>query len=765
MSRTLTIAVLTLLTLSATALFADEVRIDGRVVGPDGAPVAGAHVGVRDDYADKGQQWTSVTTAEDGGFALIFDTERVKDSYGVAAIAEGFGLGGADAKPGETVEIALPAEGEPITGTVVDADGVPIDGAEVTVWGIPGGGSGPFGRTSTYDWEHAPAAITGGDGRFSIGGLPPDATAWLRTDAEGYAGRHETQRDNWPRTGDDISIELQREAVISGRLTRDGEPLEGVRIGAQGHHSTRTMGYGDAVTGNDGAYTIRGLAAGTYNVIVDAPPEWTAVAQEGIVVESGQHVEGRDFEAIEGVVVRGTVTWADTGEPIPDVWVGAYGPAHPSSTAWVQVTRTDETGQYLMHLPPGLNRVYGGTPEGGRDREPREYKQEIAPDDEPVFDFRITRAPDLVIRVVNPDGTPAPGVDVYWCGGGELSASRIEPQQTNAQGEVAVVYRSRGHSGALAYALDEERGLVAATVVASADEAGGEVALTLQEAATATVAAIDGEAAPVTDAVFRVWFDDASPDVGLPINVQANADGVAEIAPLPPGIGMRIGPDRQFARYLANRDERWQAVELQPGEVVELAPLTIIRGGFSLRGSVIDEAGEPVEGATVQPLNVFMWSGEPAVTDAEGRFEVKGLSGAQDQAIVAVSPDGTRGMLTPVDPQNAYEPTIQLAPLATIIVKVLAADGRPLAGAQVEVFGQGVPMIGGLPKPAIVHARDVQLDADGKARIEHLLPGLSYVIALQDPAQPGRLLGGQEQVTLYGGEEPVEVTIDLGEAN
>lgn len=241
MSRTLTVVVLALCTLCAASLFAEEVRIDGRVVGPDGAPVAAAHVGVRDGYAAEGQQWTTVTTAEDGGFAVVFDTERLMDSYGIVAIADGCGLGGADAKPGDTVEIALPQEGEPITGNVVDADGAPIAGAEVSVWGVPAEG-GPFSRIGTIRWEHAPQDVTGEDGRFTISGLPPNTTAQLRADADGFAGQHPTRRENWMRSGTDVRIELQREAIISGRLTRDGEPLAGVRIGAQGQTSPRMMG-------------------------------------------------------------------------------------------------------------------------------------------------------------------------------------------------------------------------------------------------------------------------------------------------------------------------------------------------------------------------------------------------------------------------------------------------------------------------------------------------------------------------------------------
>jgi len=756
---------MTLLAVTATCLHAEQVTITGRIVGPDGAPIAGAHVGVRDGYADRGQQWTSVTTAEDGGFTLVFDAGRVMDSYGIAATADGFGLGGADAEPGESVEIALPEEGVPITGMVVDADGAPIGGAEVSVWGIPGG-TGPFGRVGTLRWDYAPRDVTGEDGRFTISGLPPNTTAQLRTDADGYAGQHPTRRENWTKTGAAVRIELQREAIISGRLTRDGEPLEGVRIGAQGQTRSGSIGGGDGVADADGAYTIRGLSSGTYNVIVDAPPEWTAVAREGVTVEAGQQVGDVNLEAIEGVVVRGTVTWEDTGDPIADAGIGAYGPAHPFTSAWVQRAETDEDGRYQMRLPPGRNRVYVmGTPEGGRDREPSEYRKEIAAGDEPVFDFSITRAPGLVLRVVNPDGTPAPGVDVYWSAGDEMPAMALEPRRTDARGEVAVLSRSRDRMGALAFALDEERGLVAATVVASAEDAGREIVLTLQQAATASISAIDGDAAPVTDAVFRVWFDDASPDVVLPINLRANADGVAEIAPLPPGIRMRIGPARQFGRYLANREQAWQRVTLQPGETVALEPLTVIRGGFTLRGRVIDEAGEPVTGARLQPLDLFSWGGEPVVADADGRFELKGLSGARDQAIVAVSADGTRGMLTPVDPQNAYQPNIELAPLGTIVVEVRAADDRPAVGAQVEVIPQGAPMIGGLPEPAIIHAPDVTLDADGKARVEHLLPGITYIVVVNDPARPGHFLTPQEQVTLHGGEEPIEVTIDLGGAN
>lgn len=321
-----TLAVVALLVIIATVGVAEPVTITGRVVGPDGQPVAEAAVATR-MLGATGTEWIETTSGPDGRFTLQFDPERERTIYQVVAVAEGLSYGAARAEPGADVEIALPEIGEPITGTVVDDAGTSIAGAEVSAphWNV--------GESGTYvgEWR-VPGALSGDDGRFSLTGLPSGARAGLSVKAEGFAEYWISTLEDRVETGAEVAITLHREAVIAGRVTHEGEPVADVRVAAQATDYTEGGAWGESQTDAEGAYVICGLHAGTYNVALTAPEGLTAVAHEGVALEANQRVEGIDFALIEGSLVRGTVTWAHTGEPVEDVTIAAYGPAHPRSS-------------------------------------------------------------------------------------------------------------------------------------------------------------------------------------------------------------------------------------------------------------------------------------------------------------------------------------------------------------------------------------------------------------------------------------------------
>ncbi len=46
------------------------------------------------------------------------------------------------------------------------------------------------------------------------------------------------------------------------------------------------------------------------------------------------------------------------GAPMPDVNVGSYGPATPSSSAMILMAITNRNGEYRLHVPEGHSVVY-----------------------------------------------------------------------------------------------------------------------------------------------------------------------------------------------------------------------------------------------------------------------------------------------------------------------------------------------------------------------------------------------------------------------
>lgn len=149
---------------------------------------------------------------------------------------------------------------------------------------------------------------------------------------------------------------LQASGQIEGRVIRDGRGVAGIALGAQGTNTS--SGWGEAVTDARGFFRMGRLRAGTYNVIYDTRRNRrTAAAAQGVRVQSGRTTRGVTLEEIEGVRVFGTVTGPD-GRPLANSEVGCYSAAHPESSAWVQMARTDANGRYALRLPPGGFVVY-----------------------------------------------------------------------------------------------------------------------------------------------------------------------------------------------------------------------------------------------------------------------------------------------------------------------------------------------------------------------------------------------------------------------
>jgi len=332
--------------------------------------------------------------------------------------------------------------------------------------------------------------------------------------------------------------------------------------------------------------------------------------------------------------------------------------------------------------------------------------------------------------------------------------------QTDEAGEVEVLAASLP-GGIPALARDDERGLVALVVASAADAvvppARNEFEMTLQPAAEARIRVVDQDGEPVSGVRMDVRVQGANPNSVLPIPGVTDEDGLARVAPLPPGVELMVWPDYEYSRLALDRAPTLQSVMLEPAEAVELETIVIQRGGFAVRGVVVDRDGDPVAGVTVHSLG---YSVTPVMTGPDGRFELTGLSAEESQVIAAVSVDGLQARAVAVDPHSAFEPTLDLAPLGTIIATFVGADGQLIPGVRAGAFPRGASQFT-LPAPARAFVRGVVTDAQGRARLEHLIPGLEYIIAAEDPEGTGRLLGVQT-VMLHGGEEPIEVRVELG---
>ncbi|MGC9320462.1 MAG: MSCRAMM family protein, partial [Armatimonadota bacterium] len=567
---------------------AEEITLTGRVVGPDGEGIAGAHVA--QPWATEGEPyWVETASDADGQFRLQFETDRERSAWQVVAVAEGHAPGAAHAKPREPVEVVLPEEHTTLTGTVVDPADRPISGARLTVsllhWETPNARYIPRGSPMQYirhilfgEWPAAPSDTTGEDGRFSLGPLPMGCLVRLRAEAPGYASSRPTAREEFPSAGDDITLTLHPEAVIAGRVTRQGEPVAGVEVGAQSQQQSH---WGEATTDEDGRYEITALPAATYNVALTPPEGYTALGHEGLQVEAGERAEQIDFELIEGGLVRGTVTWADSGEPVPGAGIGAYGPAHPRSSAWVQGTEADEQGAYELRLPPGENYVYwmGGPTDVAWRAEQRDVTLNVEEGTVQTVDFRLQRKPTIQLTVLSPDGSAAAGVPVYW--DADLPHRPVgeqEPAVTDDRGRVELSFgrqvyeQGRALAGALAH--DPERDLAGIAVIDG--ESTREATIRLADAAWLVAAIRETDGSPLANAPISVHTERDGWNVYLPLQFATGEDGQVRLGPLPPDLPVKILLGGDLAMKVASGPaEEQEMITLAPGEMRELEPFVV----------------------------------------------------------------------------------------------------------------------------------------------------------------------------------------------
>ena len=160
-----------------------------------------------------------------------------------------------------------------------------------------------------------------------------------------------------------VTVPLQPGASVTGRVVYGptNQPAAGVRLGAQ--QIGTSAAWGEAVTDAQGRYQITQLLPGRYNLAVDEQSaalggDWTASAVPGLALGVGEKRLGQDLQLMPGVLITGKVTVRGTSLPVAGVEIGAYGPAHPRTGAWVGGGWTGSDGVYQIRVPPGRQHVY-----------------------------------------------------------------------------------------------------------------------------------------------------------------------------------------------------------------------------------------------------------------------------------------------------------------------------------------------------------------------------------------------------------------------
>ncbi len=446
------------------------VAVSGRVLGPQGRPVAGARLYV--GYARRRSEPDAVahrpayplraTSGPDGSFRFAFAYSDLDARFldasrpVVVAVADGLGLGWAEVGGPGPLRLRL-VEDSPLEGRILGPDRRPVAGARVMVRRVADL-HGPL--------PGQPPATTDDDGRFRLTGLGRDRAVSLALEGPAIpptvfgAGTGAAPSGRGTAFEHVLSAGRPVRGVVRDRQT--GRPLAGVKVSlhATGPHSSGPT----TRTDRDGRYEM--LLPSTPQAIVVAQPErgQPYFAQVRLAHSPTPGPLTADFELLAGPILRGRVTDQATGKPPRRAVVEYYPlPGNEHSAALRGYTRLvpasssalGPDGSYSLAVLPGpgivlvaasprdsyasarldakeLAALCKGAADGASAwahiadkplRSPARVVDRysalalIHPDDRaapPELDFTLRRARPLRGTVVGPDGEPLTGVRV--CG-------------------------------------------------------------------------------------------------------------------------------------------------------------------------------------------------------------------------------------------------------------------------------------------------------------------------------------------------------------
>ncbi|MCE9635989.1 MAG: carboxypeptidase regulatory-like domain-containing protein [Planctomycetes bacterium] len=463
-----------------TAFLARGTTLSGQVVAPDGTPVAGARVELRDDKQDGFM----------GGLAAVFGGRdpRFTDAEGrfempgpqpgtktrVAATAPGFLEGKSDLVTagvgqkldGVAVRLRL---GAMLEGKVSDDRGQPIDGAFVR-W---------LNSEGLNEWEvdwklrAARPSLTDADGRYRMENVEP-GKVMVQVEHPRYLRLTEKDVATAEGKASQFDAKLRLGAVIDGRVVGpDGKPLSGANVsltlrGEGGPNQWARVRDGAVTSESDGRFRAEGLEPGTYDVVA---AQKSFAPSEKVTAEAG----GPSITLRLQVALRiGGVVRAD-GQPVARVSVqvlrrggagsnassGAGGQSTSEDANWEQVQSTESGtgGRFTFDdVAAGVYRLQFSPPAWG-DARPNVLKRTLfdvsAGNDGLVVDLQAGLSISGSIALddgtpvargwasawlVGANGGPAAGVDNAWASfeGGEFTLVGLVPGtwevQLNAQG-------------------------------------------------------------------------------------------------------------------------------------------------------------------------------------------------------------------------------------------------------------------------------------------------------------------------------------------
>ena len=266
---------------------------------------------------------------------------------------------------GETEIRLVPAPPAALAGVVVDEADKPVAHAGVSVAAAVCEISGEEGTRSINYFSGKPArdcfaARTDAAGRFRIENFPANATATLAVQAPGKTLRSSSQDFAgfnslpWRAGQTDIKLVVEPAGSIEGEIiaadSHQPPPVARLTLRPDGPGFFNFGEREPVLSGADGTFRIRDVAAGSYRIRADfgtnGTPDWVADAVP-VSVEAGQTARGVQVTAARGGLLEAVVLGKNNRQPLTHVMVNAYKESFQSGAL------SGSNGVALLRLPPG----------------------------------------------------------------------------------------------------------------------------------------------------------------------------------------------------------------------------------------------------------------------------------------------------------------------------------------------------------------------------------------------------------------------------
>jgi RNA polymerase sigma factor (sigma-70 family) len=326
-----------------TLMLDASASVEGSVAWEDGAPAVGVtvHAGDASTKTDASGRYHLaplgagvhfvVATREPGAFVPHDPGGRQ-----TAAVT----LGSDEHKSG--VDLVLMRAGHKIAGRVVGPDGAPVADAMVRADAEDEDGNSQASGDPRIVFKRT---TSGADGSFSI----EDLTIGHFTLTASHAGFPNASVAHVSADTMNARVQMKAEAVLEGiAVTSDGTPVAdyALTLFASGGGAMLASQQLAVHTAN-GAFTLKGLAAGRYDLLAATADNRSGRLAE-VSLDDGEHKSGLRIVLSQGTKLRGRVVEYGTGIPIPSAEVTVLSVGAPISTS------TDGNGVFSVDgLPPG----------------------------------------------------------------------------------------------------------------------------------------------------------------------------------------------------------------------------------------------------------------------------------------------------------------------------------------------------------------------------------------------------------------------------